>query len=77
MGEFERLFEGATFKKGTEIDFSASGKGKLVTKIDGRAVRTWGERFSYKPCFFGPCHTLLCTLQHTNTTAHHACAITP
>jgi hypothetical protein len=39
MKSFERLFDGASFKKGTAIDFSASGKGKLVTKIDGQQVR--------------------------------------
>lgn len=38
MAKFEALFDNATFKKGTQIDFSASGKGKLLTKIDGKAV---------------------------------------
>ncbi|GBF94321.1 hypothetical protein Rsub_06943 [Raphidocelis subcapitata] len=38
MPQFERLFDGVTFKKGTLVDFSASGKGKLITKIDGKQV---------------------------------------
>ncbi|KAI8477278.1 MAG: chalcone isomerase [Monoraphidium minutum] len=40
MQDFERLFDNASFKKGTEIDFSASGHGKLVTKVDGKQVGT-------------------------------------
>jgi len=42
MGQFERLFDGVAFKKGTLVDFSASGKGKLITKIDGKQVRASG-----------------------------------
>ena len=39
MKQFEALFDGVGFKKGTAIDFSASGRGKLVTKVDGKQVR--------------------------------------
>jgi hypothetical protein len=38
MPQFERLFDNVAFKKGTEVDFSASGKGRLITKIDGKQV---------------------------------------
>lgn len=38
LKQFEALFDSATFGRGTEIDFSASGRGRLVTRIDGKQV---------------------------------------
>lgn len=44
MKQFEALFESVEFKKGTAIDFSATGRGKLVTKVNGKQVRTGTPR---------------------------------
>ena len=49
MQDFVKLLDGASYKKGTEIDFSASGKGKLVTKIDGKQVRAGRRRSKRRP----------------------------
>lgn len=38
MESFERLFDGVTFKKGTEVAFATHHKGQLVTQIDGKQV---------------------------------------
>jgi hypothetical protein len=38
MESFERLFDGITFKKGTEVAFATHHKGQLVTQIDGKQV---------------------------------------
>ncbi|KAF8060612.1 FAP2 [Scenedesmus sp. PABB004] len=35
---FEGLFDGVTFRKGTEIAFASHHKGQLVTQIDGKQV---------------------------------------
>lgn len=39
MQAFEKLFDGVTFKKGTEVAFATHHKGQLVTQIDGKQVR--------------------------------------
>jgi hypothetical protein len=39
MKSFEGLFDGVSFKKGTEIAFSTHHKGQLVTQIDGKQVK--------------------------------------
>ena len=38
LHEFAALFDGASFKKGSEITFTAAPGGKLVTRLDGRQV---------------------------------------
>jgi hypothetical protein len=38
MKAFEGLFDGVSFKKGTEIAFSTHHKGQLVAQIDGKQV---------------------------------------
>lgn len=40
MQAFEKLFDGVTFRKGTEVAFATHHKGQLVTQIDGKQVGT-------------------------------------
>lgn len=44
MQAFEKLFDGVTFKKGTEVAFATHQKGQLVTQIDGKQVRRRTEQ---------------------------------
>ena len=39
MKSFQQLFDGTSFKKGTEVAFAAGHKGELHTSIDGKEVR--------------------------------------
>lgn len=76
MKAFEHLFDNASFKKGTQIDFSASGKGKLVTKIDGQAVRGRGRGFKSTASTAGALWAALAPACGCRMDVHTACCNT-
>lgn len=39
LQRFTAMFDSTDFRRGLEISFCQSGKGKLIAKIDGRQVR--------------------------------------
>jgi hypothetical protein len=55
MEAFERLFDGAAFRKGMEVTFTTNNSTSLTTQIDGKTVSSSAK--CLRPC---PSGAILC-----------------